>query len=145
MRASPQWFDLLGLGVQGFTPTFRPQGLRQLLAQSFLPRSIHELPVLIAALNRSGLRPSFPAWPICFSAFRLWSASLASPTAWPTMPSADFCIRGQDALRRPQFRIGTRRRPPGVSSVAFRALLPDLRFASLMDMDFAISRPLVRR
>src|SRR5208283_5264685 len=64
----------------------------------------HESSVLIATLNRSGLRPSFPARPICFSAFRLWSASLALPTAWPNMPSADFCIRGQDALRRPQFR-----------------------------------------
>src|SRR5580704_1379799 len=82
----------------------RHRGLRQLLAQSFLPRSAHESSVLIATLNRSGLRPSFPARPICFSAFRLWSASLALPTAWPNMPSADFCIRGQDALRRPQFR-----------------------------------------
>ena len=36
---------------------------------------------LRAALNRSGLRSSFPARPICCSAFRLWSASLALPTA----------------------------------------------------------------
>jgi hypothetical protein len=99
-----QWFGLLGFGVQGFTPTLRHQGLRQLLAQSFLPHSTHESPVLLASLNRSGLRPSFPARPICFSAFRLWSASLALPTAWPNTPSADFCIRGQDALRRPQFQ-----------------------------------------
>ena len=30
------------------------------------------------------------------SAFRRWSASLALPTAWATMPSADFCtvVRG---------------------------------------------------
>src|ERR1022692_4688324 len=111
----------LGFGVQGFTPTLRHQGLRQLLAQTFLPRSIHESPVLLVTLNRLGLQPSFPARPICFSAFRLWSASLALPTAWPNSPSADFCIRGQGALRHPQFRIGTRSRPPGVSSVAFRA------------------------
>src|SRR3982075_3345064 len=39
----------------------------------------------------------------------------------------------------------TRSRSPGVSSVTFRAQSPDLRFASLMDMDFAVSRPLVRR
>ena len=38
----------------------------------------------------------------------------------------------------------TQSRSPGVSSVAFRARSPDLRFASLMDMDFAISGPLVR-
>ena len=56
-----------------------------------LPHSTHESPVLLATPHRSGLRPSFPARPICCSAFRLWSASLALPTAWPTMPSADFC------------------------------------------------------
>ena len=131
-------------GVQGFTPTFRRQGQCNCLP-SFLPRSTHELPVLLAAPNRSGLRPSFPARPICCSAFRPWSASLASPTAWPTMPSADFCA----AVRSPRGSLsserGTRRRPPEVSSIAFRAHLPDLRFASLMDMDFAIRCPLVRR
>ena len=39
----------------------------------------------------------------------------------------------------------TRSRSPGVSSAAFCAQSPDLRFAPLMDMDFAISCPLVRR
>ena len=39
----------------------------------------------------------------------------------------------------------TRRRSPGVSSAAFCAQSPDLRLAPLMDMDFAVSRPLVRR
>src|SRR5262249_772454 len=34
---------------------------------------------------------------------------------------------------------------PGVSSIAFGAQPPDLRFASLMDMDFATSCPLVQR
>ena len=38
----------------------------------------------------------------------------------------------------------TRDRSPGVSSAAFRALSPNLRFASLMDMDFAVRCPLVR-
>src|ERR1039457_6457444 len=32
------------------------------------------------------------------SAFRLWSASLALPTSWPTMPSADF----YSAVRMPR-------------------------------------------
>src|SRR5262249_17221315 len=36
-------------------------------------------------------------------------------------------------------------RSPGVSSTAFRAQSPNLRFAPLMDMDFAVSCPLVRR
>src|SRR5262249_20840104 len=38
----------------------------------------------------------------------------------------------------------TQSRSPGVSSTAFRAQSPDLRFAPLMDMDFAVSSPLVR-
>ena len=34
------------------------------------PQSVLEVPALLAAPNRSGLRPSFPARPICCSAFR---------------------------------------------------------------------------
>src|SRR6516162_7232513 len=41
--------------------------------------------------------------------------------------------------------MATRGRSPGVSSIAFGAQPPDLRFAPLMDMDFAIRCPLVRR
>src|SRR6516164_4727312 len=40
--------------------------------------------------------------------------------------------------------MATRDRSPGVSSIAFDAQPPDLRFAPLMDMDFAIRCPLVR-
>src|ERR1039457_6429585 len=36
-------------------------------------------------------------------------------------------------------------RSPGVSSTAFHAQPPNLRFAPLMDMDFAVRCPLVRR
>jgi hypothetical protein len=39
----------------------------------------------------------------------------------------------------------TQSRSPGVSSVAFHARSPGLRFAPLMDMDFAVSGPLVQR
>src|SRR5205085_688016 len=35
--------------------------------------------------------------------------------------------------------LATQSRSPGVSSTVFRAQPPDLRFASLMDMDFAVS------
>ncbi|MET4331949.1 hypothetical protein ABIB80_007811 [Bradyrhizobium sp. i1.15.2] len=38
----------------------------------------------------------------------------------------------------------TRNRSPGVNSAAFRALSPNLCFASLKDMDFAVRCPLVR-
>src|SRR6202167_4552219 len=59
------------------------------------------------------------------------------------MPSADFC----PAIGPPQLPVAaaTQSRSPGVSSVAFHARSPGLRFASLMDMDFAVSGPLVLR
>src|ERR1700720_4024540 len=61
------------------------------------------------------------------------------------MPSADFC----PAVKRPLGRLSrpeaTRGRSPGVSSIAFSAQPPDLRLTPLMDMDFAIRCPLVRR
>src|SRR6516225_3265251 len=41
--------------------------------------------------------------------------------------------------------MATRGRSPGVSSIAFGAQPPDLRFAPLMDMDFVMRCPLVRR
>src|SRR5947207_10102703 len=49
--------------------------------ESYLP-----LPIVQAFDQRSRLGLSVD------SAFRRWSASLALPTAWPTMPSADFCL-----------------------------------------------------
>jgi hypothetical protein len=105
---------------------------------------LHESPVLLATPNRSGLGPSFPAWPICCSAFRPWSASLALPTAWPTMPSADSCVAVRSPRGSLSSEFGTRHRPPQVSSIAFPAPLPDLQPWPLMDMDFATSCPLVR-
>src|ERR1700734_2079063 len=50
----------------------------------------------------------------------------------------------RDVLGGCHTEIGTRHRPPQVSSIAFPAPLPDLQPWPLMDMDFAISRPLVR-
>src|SRR5258708_37344171 len=49
-------FGPLVTANRGFTPAFRYQGQRVL---DLLPLSTHELPVLLAALNRSGLRSSF--------------------------------------------------------------------------------------
>ena len=61
------------------------------------------------------------------------------------MPSADFCR----AIKRPYDPLsldsGTHGRPPEVSFTAFHAQLPDLRFASLMDLDFAVTGQLVQR
>jgi len=62
----------------------------------------------------------------------------------PTMPLADFCA----VVGLPHGFLspvsGTRRRPPGVSSTAFTAHLPDLQPRPLMDMGFAVTCPLAR-
>src|SRR5512135_3620398 len=52
---------------------------------------------------------------------------MASPTARPTMPSADFCtgVRGPRGLL--SLVAEARRRPPEVSSTAFTAHPPDLQ------------------
>ncbi|MBS1116532.1 MAG: hypothetical protein H6Q87_916 [candidate division NC10 bacterium] len=61
---------------------------------------------------------------------------------YPWLTSA----RGITARRRAASpESGTPSRSPEVSSTAVRARPPDLRFAPLMDMDFAVTRPLVRR
>src|SRR3954463_13876610 len=52
---------------------------------------------------------------------------MASPTARPTMPSADFCV-GVKEPRGPLSLVSeTRRRSPEVSSTAFTARPPDLQ------------------
>src|ERR1035441_6313516 len=60
------------------------------------------------------------------------------------MPAADFCrtVRRDCSLLSPD--SGSCSRPPEVSSTAFHAQPPDLQPAPLMDMDFAITSPLVR-
>ncbi len=61
-----------------------------------------------------------------------------------TMPSADFCR----AVREPHDALShefvTHGRPPEVSSTTFGTHPPDLQPEALMDMDFAITSPLVR-
>src|SRR6202045_2554011 len=85
-----EWFGPLVTADRGFTLAHRFQGQCVL---DLLPLSTHESPVLLATPNRSGLRPSFPARPICCSAFRLWSASLALPTAWPVELAGTSVVR----------------------------------------------------
>ncbi len=62
-----------------------------------------------------------------------------------TMPSADFCRPIKAACSTPSPVSRTHDRSPEVSSTTFRAQPPNLQPASLMDMDFAILGPLVRR
>jgi hypothetical protein len=77
-------------GWPGFTRQRRVEV--QIHLGLLLPHVVPEIHVLLPSPSRSGLRPPFPAWPICCSAFRHWSASRALPTTWPTTPSADFCL-----------------------------------------------------
>jgi hypothetical protein len=60
------------------------------------------------------------------------------------MPSADFCrpVRMDRSSLSPD--SGTNSRSPEVSSTAFGAPPPDLQPVPLMDMDFAVTCPLVR-
>ena len=105
-------------GPAGLTRALRVEGQTPLVV---LPLGPHEMPVLLPTLPRSGLR--LP----------------------PPMPSADFCAAvsaSPDALSP---AVGTRRRPPAISSTAVRTRPPNLRSASLMDLGFAVSCPLARR
>src|SRR4029077_19916575 len=61
----------------------------------------------------------------------------------PLCPLLTSALRS-DGLSVASVAGATQNRSPGVSSAAFRAQSPDLRFAPLMDMDFAVSCPLVR-
>jgi len=60
------------------------------------------------------------------------------------MPSADFCrlVRMDHSTLSPE--SGTNGRSPEVSSTAFGAQSPGLQPVPLMDMDFAVTCPLVR-
>ena len=62
-----------------------------------------------------------------------------------TMLAADFCHMIRSAHASLSHDFVTYDRSPEVSTTAFRAQEPDLQLTPLMDMDFAIIRPLVRR
>ena len=64
--------------------------------------------------------------------------------ACPRSPSPSPVLAGM-VPGSSAYAIDYLQRSDGVSSGAFRAQSPSLRFASLMDMDFAVSRPLGRR
>ena len=100
---------------------------------------------LLASRSRSGLRVSVPGLTYLFLRLSAWSASLASPTSRPTMPSADFCTVLDLPLGWSSRYLDGLCRSPEVSSAAFHAQSPDLRSALLMSMDFAVTCLLVQR
>jgi hypothetical protein len=65
------------------------------------------------------------------SAFRLWSASLALPTSWPTMPSADFC----SAVRMPRGSLSRRNDTEQISRGKFNRLLRTVAGSTLCVLD----------
>src|SRR3974377_77617 len=62
-----------------------------------------------------------------------------------TTPSADFCCRVRMKYFTLSHESETCNRSPEISSTAFCTQPPNLRFASLIDMGFAIIGPLARR
>src|SRR5439155_4826851 len=62
-----------------------------------------------------------------------------------TTPAADFCCRISVNYSTLSHESETCNRSPAISSTAFDTRPPDLPPASLMDTDFAITCPLVRR
>jgi hypothetical protein len=61
------------------------------------------------------------------------------------MPYADFCRAVKAPYDAFSHVAATRSRSPEVSSTAFRASPPNLRFALLMEMGFAKPGPLAQR
>jgi hypothetical protein len=109
-----------------------------------LPRSFRDSPYLPrqAPPQRIGWRMTIPE-----NCVLLLSITVR---AFPTidagsMPSADFCRRVRMSCPTLSHESVTGDRSPEVSSAAFRASPPNLRFASLMEMGFAITHPLARR
>jgi len=108
-------------------------------------------------LHRSA-SPLSPDGPVGLAATGPWRRAFRRPShtvrAFPaqrpvaytagTTPSADFCRALQNASRRFPVLRRTPGRSPEVSSTAFHARPLDLRFASLMDVGFAILCPLAR-
>lgn len=140
-----EWFGPSAVGAQGFTPASLRKGQTQLRVLGFLPLSTPESQILLATPNRSSLQHAASALrSLAISALSGQCPDRAGRQLMPNMPSADFCaaIRSPHGSLSPESR--TRRRPPEVSSTAFPAPLPGLQPWPLMDMDFAISCPLVR-
>src|SRR6516164_6390446 len=77
--------------------------------------------------------------------FGFGSASLALPTCHDLLRPLLTSAPRSSCLLTASVAEATRSRSPGVISAAFRAQPPDLRFPPLMDMDLAVSCPLVRR
>src|ERR1022692_3777060 len=82
-QSSPRTAQPLPSRLSGFTHQRRREVQFDLGILLFVVLETHGL---LASPSRSGLRPSFPAWPILAPPFGIRSASLALPTSRPNMP-----------------------------------------------------------
>ena len=107
------WFGPFVFRVRSFTPTVGHEGQLRLPAPGFLPQSTHELQVLLAAPNRSGLRHVAAALrSLTVSAILGQCLDRAGRRHVSNTPSADFCVavRAPHGPLSPEFR--TRRNLP---------------------------------
>jgi len=105
---------------------------------------------LLRCMSYSPLLSFGPSVLVPGSAYLFLPLSVFGVPQYPYRRQDLLCLMLTSALRSeclstPAVPEVTQDRSPGVSSTAFRAQSPDLRSASLMDVDFAVSRPLVRR
>src|SRR5271169_6077102 len=121
-------FGLFPSGLTGFTRGLRwkVQFLLDVLPHLVVETHVLLVSPLVRAFNhRSRLSLSVD------SAFRLWSASLALPTSWPNMPSADFC----SAVRMPRGILSRRSDTKQISRGKFNRLLRTVAGSTLRVLD----------
>ena len=129
------------LGLPGFTCPRRVEV--QIYLGVLLPHVVPEIHVLLPSPFSFGPSTSVPG-----SAYRLLHLSalecLNLPTTWHTTPSADFCL----AVRLPLGLLSRSRDTRQISWGKFShfpCAVAESTLRTLVDMDFVVSRPLVRR
>ena len=106
-----------------------------------LPFRLHRLLNLQNSAKLIGWRSATREFDVLLLTLTVW----AFLTFVSTTPAADFCCRISVSYSTLSLESETCNRSPAISSTAFDTRPPDLPPASLMDTDFAILCPLVRR
>src|SRR6516164_2904404 len=131
--------------LRSITLTFHRKGQHPLFGLVFLSLSAHESRRLLALSfiplsgYRSGLRSSFPARPICCSAFRLSECLNSFADCMAYFALCRLLRQGQVNRFTLSHDSVTCRRSPEVSLTAFDAQPPDLPPVDLMDMGFVVN------